>query len=188
MRQTVCERGAVRSRADRFPRVGTLEAFNTDACVRFWSRHQPIDEGEDPSYPGHVDGCACCARQDPSAQTSRGGWNRRRAGASGPNSSLFALWRRLPDEEELTVLRVVVEGLKRPEPPDSRLIFSTALDPATGTTSMARTTGFPLRHRGPAASHEVSCVIPAYFLWSCWLATKGSFRESSRNWAGGASI
>jgi len=55
---------------------------------------------------------------------------------------LFPLWQRQPDEEDVTVLRVVVDGTE--DGKDLRRIYDLVdrLDPATGITSMARTTGY----------------------------------------------
>jgi saccharopine dehydrogenase-like NADP-dependent oxidoreductase len=56
---------------------------------------------------------------------------------------LFAAWKLPPGETELTVLRVIAEGTK--DGTRRRYVFDLLdrTDPATGTTSMARTTGFP---------------------------------------------
>jgi saccharopine dehydrogenase-like NADP-dependent oxidoreductase len=56
---------------------------------------------------------------------------------------LFSAWKLPPGQAEVTVLRVVVEGSR--DGRSERQVFDLLdrTDPATGTTSMARTTGFP---------------------------------------------
>lgn len=56
---------------------------------------------------------------------------------------LFRHWKLAPGEEEFTALRVVVEGKKADQA--KRFVFDLfdRTDKKTGTTSMARTTGFP---------------------------------------------
>jgi saccharopine dehydrogenase-like NADP-dependent oxidoreductase len=71
---------------------------------------------------------------------------------------LFPQWKREADEEEFTVLRVEVRGMRGGG--SFRLVYSLfdRTDPKTGATSMARTTGYP-------------CVIGAGLL------AEGTFRS-----------
>jgi lysine 6-dehydrogenase len=124
--------------------VGTLEAFNTDGLrsLLFTMPHIPDMKEKTLRYPGHaglmqilqaagffspdpveVDGLAV----SPLALTSR---------------LLVDAWKLAPGEEELTVMRVRIEGEV-----DGRRVTHTydlydVYDPATGLSSMARTTGF----------------------------------------------
>jgi len=56
---------------------------------------------------------------------------------------LFPKWTYAPDEHDLTVMRVLVEGVRDGRP--TRLVWDLfdVYDPKSGFTSMSRTTGFP---------------------------------------------
>jgi saccharopine dehydrogenase-like NADP-dependent oxidoreductase len=55
---------------------------------------------------------------------------------------LFPAWQFAEGEEDLTVLRVIVEGRRGGEAERHTFDLLDRYDPATGTTSMARTTGY----------------------------------------------
>jgi len=126
-----------------FPGLGTLEAFNTDG-LRTLLTTLPIPHMKEMTlrYPGHaermrmlreagffsaepieVDGVAV----SPLAVTSE---------------LLFRQWRFEEGEEDLTVLRVVVEGRRGERRERHVYDLVDRYDPATGLSSMARTTGF----------------------------------------------
>lgn len=130
-----------------FPGVGTLEAFDTDG-LRTLLTTLPIPDMREKTlrYPGHaermralreagffspdpveVDG----AEVSPLALTSK---------------LLFRQWRLEEGEEDLTVMRVVVEGRSGGRSRERRERHTWDLvdraDPVTGLSSMARTTGF----------------------------------------------
>jgi lysine 6-dehydrogenase len=73
---------------------------------------------------------------------------------------LFSQWKRRPDEEEFTVLRIESTGLRAGTP--TRLVHGLfdRTDPKTGATSMARTTGLP-------------CVIGVHLLASATFRAPG---------------
>ncbi len=127
-----------------FPRLGTLEAFNTDG-LRSLLRTLDIPNMKEKTlrYPGHAELMRVFretglfdkekievggARVRPLDVTSR---------------LLFPKWAFQPGEEEFTVFRGIIEGVQG----DRRLRYTYDLydeyDRATGTSSMARTTAFP---------------------------------------------
>lgn len=126
-----------------FPGLGTLEAFNTDGLRTLLTTLSIPDMKEMTlRYPGHaermrmlreagffsaepieVDGVAV----SPLALTSE---------------LLFRQWRFEEGEEDLTVLRVVVEGRTGDRRECHVYDLVDRYDPATGLSSMARTTGF----------------------------------------------
>ena len=126
-----------------FPHVGTLEAFNTDGLRSLaHTMDIPFMKEKTLRYPGHanlmrvlrdsgfldaqsveIDGAAIA----PIKLTSR---------------LLFDQWRLKEGEYDLTVLQVIVDGSDDGRP--VRYIYDMIdhFDLATGTTSMARTTGY----------------------------------------------
>jgi len=126
-----------------FPGLGTLEAFNTDG-LRTLLRTTPFPEMMEKTlrYPGHIEKMAVLRET--------GFFSRDELEVAGGRvrpldvtAKLLSLkWKLGPDDRDLTVMRVVVEGFKDGE----RLRIVTDLldrfDVATGVHSMARTTGY----------------------------------------------
>lgn len=126
-----------------FPKVGTLEAFNTDGLRSLLVTVKvPSMIEKTMRYPGHIEKIRVLresgffgtepievggVRVKPLDVTSR---------------LLFPSWQFDPGEEDLTAMRVIVDGSK--EGRRSRRIFEMVdrFDRSTGTTSMARTTGY----------------------------------------------
>lgn len=128
-----------------FPGVGTLEAFNTDG-LRTLIRTMAIPSMKEKTmrYPGHADRMRMMREtglfsSDPVDVDGVQVVPRRLT-----EKLLFEKWRRPESERELTVLRVVVEGAAS-DGNRMRCVYDLLdhTDPATGWTSMARTTGFP---------------------------------------------
>lgn len=127
-----------------FQDVGTLEAFNTDG-LRSLLRTTPARNMKEKTlrYPGHAE------RMRMLRQT--GFFSTEPVDCGGmtviprrlTEKLLFEQWRRPPEEQELTVMRVIVEGTSGGT--RRRFLFDLfdRTDPATGMTSMARTTAFP---------------------------------------------
>jgi saccharopine dehydrogenase-like NADP-dependent oxidoreductase len=128
-----------------FAGIGTLEAFNTDGLRTLldtidvpWMKEKTL------RYPGHVDRMRMLREMglfsdEPVTVDGTEVIPRRLT-----EKLMFGMWSRPEKEPELTVLRVVVDGRDaegRSRAYQYDLIDRT--DPATGMTSMARTTGFP---------------------------------------------
>jgi saccharopine dehydrogenase-like NADP-dependent oxidoreductase len=115
------------------PRVGRLEAFNTDG-LRTLLKTLPIPEMREKTlrYPGHA--AAMQRLRD------EGAFSADRIEATC--ARLFAEWALQPGEEELTVMRVRMTG--RQEGRDLAIVYDLydETDKTTGLSSMARTTGF----------------------------------------------
>jgi len=126
-----------------FPNIGTLEAFNTDGLRTLM---QTIDcprmIEKTLRYPGHAEKMQLLretgffstepvqvadAEIRPIDLTTR---------------LLFPLWQMEEGEEDMTVLRVVVEGTEGGHPTRRQFDMVDRFDRRTGTTSMARTTGY----------------------------------------------
>lgn len=130
-----------------FPGIGSLEAFNTDG-LRTLLTTLPIPDMQEKTlrYPGHAEKMRAL----------------REAGFFSPepvevdgvevaplaltSKLLFHQWRLDEGEEDLTVMRVLVEGRTGGGTESRRERHTYELvdraDPATGLSSMARTTGF----------------------------------------------
>ncbi|HVN74959.1 MAG TPA: saccharopine dehydrogenase C-terminal domain-containing protein [Thermoanaerobaculaceae bacterium] len=126
-----------------FPGVGTLEAFNTDGLRSLLVTVKvPNMIEKTMRYPGHIEKIRVLresgffdtrpidvggARVRPLDVTSR---------------LLFPSWQFGPGEEDLTAMRVTVEGISTGRSVRRTFEMVDRFDRTTGTTSMARTTGF----------------------------------------------
>jgi lysine 6-dehydrogenase len=126
-----------------FRGVGTLEAFNTDGLRTLLSTMKvPFMQEKTMRYPGHIEKIRVLRESGffgtepvevagveirPLQLTSR---------------LLFPLWHLEDGEEDLTALRVCVEGVREGRRVRRTFELVDRYDPATRTTSMARTTGY----------------------------------------------
>jgi saccharopine dehydrogenase-like NADP-dependent oxidoreductase len=125
------------------PGVGTLEAFNTDG-LRSLLQTIPVPDMVEKTlrYPGHAE------RMRMLRET--GFFDERPLDVDGRSirpidvsaKLLFDAWRFEPGEEDLTVMRVDVEGTLEGRRVRHRYDLLDRHDAATGTHSMARTTGY----------------------------------------------
>jgi len=127
-----------------FAGIGTLEAFLTDG-LRTLIETIPARHMEEKTlrYPGHADRVRALRETgffDPQSVEVDGVRIAPRAIAE---TLLFRSWALAPGEEEFTVLRVIVEGRKQDARRRHVFDLLDRTDADTGTTSMARTTGFP---------------------------------------------
>ena len=127
-----------------FARVGTLEAFNTDGLRSLLTTLDVPDMTEKTlRYPGHVELIRVFREA--------GFFDKEEIEVRGvkirpldvTSKLLFPKWRYEEGEEEFTVLRVIVEGVKNDQPLRHTYDLYDEYDSKTGTSSMARTTGFP---------------------------------------------
>lgn len=127
-----------------FPRVGTLEAFNTDGLRSLiHTINVPNMKEKTLRYPGHINLMRALRETGllSKDEVEVGGVKIRPLDMT--SKLLFPHWTLDPDEEEFTIMRVIVEGEK-----DGRAVrhvydLYDEFDKATRQTSMARTTGFP---------------------------------------------
>lgn len=127
-----------------FEEVGTLEAFLTDGLRTLLSTVPARNMQEKTlRYPGHA-GLMRALREtgffDEAPLPLRGGEVVPR---KVTEALLFRAWKLRPGEQELTVLRVSVEGTRGGRRKRHVFELFDRTDPGSGTTSMARTTGFP---------------------------------------------
>ena len=126
-----------------FEGVGTLESFNTDGLRSLADTLDvPNMRERTMRYPGHID----LAR----AFRDTGLFSEEPVEVDGVQvvprallaKLLFPKWTFKPMEEDITVMRVTVEGELDGVPTRLRWDLLDRLDPTTGFTSMSRTTGF----------------------------------------------
>ncbi|MCH2146095.1 MAG: saccharopine dehydrogenase NADP-binding domain-containing protein [Phycisphaerales bacterium] len=146
-----------------FPGVGTLESFNTDGLRSLADTLDvPNMRERTMRYPGHID----LAR----AFRDTGLFSEEPVEVNGVEvvprallaKLLFPKWTFEPMEEDITVMRVVVEGELDGVPTRLKWDLLDRLDPATGFTSMSRTTGF-------------TCTVVARMILDGTLDTPGVF-------------
>lgn len=127
-----------------FPGIGELEAFNTDGLrsLIYTMGHIPEMKEKTLRYPGHVrimlalqqagffDSAPLRIKEvdiSPLEFTSK---------------LLLNEWKLLPEEEEFTVMKVKLKGQRDGSPVTVEYNLLDWYDPATQTSSMARTTGY----------------------------------------------
>lgn len=126
-----------------FPEVGTLEAFNTDG-LRTMAQTMKVPNMKEKTlrYPGHIEKMAVLRETgffgtDP---IDVGGVKVRPLDLTA--KLLFPMWKLDPGEADVTVLKVIVEGLKAGKRTRVTYDLFDSYDAATGIHSMARTTGY----------------------------------------------
>jgi lysine 6-dehydrogenase len=126
-----------------FPGVGTLEAFNTDG-LRTLLRTMDVPSMVEKTmrYPGHADKMRMLRETGffGTEPLALGGARVRPLDLTA--RLLFSSWQLGADEEDFTAMRIVVEGEKEGRRARHTWDLLDRYDRATGTTSMARTTGY----------------------------------------------
>jgi lysine 6-dehydrogenase len=126
-----------------FDEIGTLEAFNSDG-LRSIARTIKGDFMIEKTlrYPGHIELMKVFRESGFFRQTQIEVNGMMIKPIDFTSKLLFEQWKLNEGEEDLTVMKVIVEGIKGPE----RLHFEWDLldrfDPVSGIHSMARTTGY----------------------------------------------
>lgn len=127
-----------------FENVGTLESFNTDGLrsILFTMAHIPNMKEKTLRYPGHISLIIAL----------------KKAGFFGTNeitvkgkkikpmdftaSLLFDSWKLKEDDEEFTLMKIIIRGTMKNEPVVIEYSLYDQYDLATHTASMSRTTGY----------------------------------------------
>jgi lysine 6-dehydrogenase len=127
-----------------FPEIGTLESFNSDGLRSLlWTMKVPNMIEKTLRYPGHVE----------HIRTLRDGgfFGTEEIEIRGllvrpldvTSAVLFKLWQLHEEDDEFTVMRILIEGRADGRPQRVQYDLFDRRDPTTGFSSMARTTGFP---------------------------------------------
>jgi lysine 6-dehydrogenase len=126
-----------------FPGVGTLEAFNTDGLrTLLRTMRVPWMKEKTLRFPGHAEIMRILRATGffDEHQVEVGGVKVRPIDVTA--RLLFPAWQLGPGEEDMTVMRVEVEGMLQGRRRLRRYDLLDRFDRATATTSMARTTGY----------------------------------------------
>lgn len=127
-----------------FPGIGTLEAFNTDGLRTLAETiDAPNMKEKTLRYPGHVEKMA--------TMREIGMFSKHAIDINGmkirpvdfTTELLFPKWKREPDEVDITVLKVIIEGEKSGKRQRHVYDLLDRYDPVTKIHSMARATGYP---------------------------------------------
>jgi lysine 6-dehydrogenase len=123
-----------------FPGLGTLEAFNTDGLRTLLSTVKaPFMQEKTMRYPGHIEKIRVLRESGFFATEPVEVASVKVRPLDLTSRLLFPLWHLAEGEEDLTAMRVSVEGGRQVHRSFEML---DRYDPVTGTTSMARTTGY----------------------------------------------
>ncbi len=127
-----------------FDEIGTLEAFNTDGLrsLLFTMPHIPNMKEKTLRYPGHVELII--------ALKQAGFFDEQEIEINGTkifprkfsSKILFNDWKLGDEEEELTVMKIIIEGKKDKSPLRVEYSMLDRYDNKTKTSSMSRTTGY----------------------------------------------
>jgi lysine 6-dehydrogenase len=143
--QIVIKRALSEREYINFDEVGTLEAFNTDGLrsLLFTMPHVPDLKEKTLRYPGHVELII--------ALKQAGFFDEKEIELNGGKISplefsskiLFNNWKLGDEEEELTVMKVIIGGQEK-NGSEKRIEYAMLdrYDPLTKTSSMSRTTGY----------------------------------------------
>ncbi len=127
-----------------FPGLGTLEAFNTDGLRTLVRTMPDVPHMAERTlrYPGHAERMRLLREAGFFGREPMDVGGVRVAPLDLTAELLFEQWRFPDGEEDLTVMRVELEGLRDGRRVRVRYELLDRYDRETGTTSMARTTGY----------------------------------------------
>jgi saccharopine dehydrogenase-like NADP-dependent oxidoreductase len=127
-----------------FPEVGELEAFNTDGLRSLTETmaHIPDMKEKTLRYPGHID-LIIALKEAGFFNTETIRINDTDITALDFTSRLLVNeWKLGPEEEEFTVMRVIIRGIQNGQPATVEYNLLERYDKASKLSSMARTTGY----------------------------------------------
>ncbi len=127
-----------------FEGVGTLEAFNSDGLRSLIRTMPDIPNMVERTlrYPGHIELMRVLRASGFFSKTAIDIDGHPVRPLDLTSKLLFPYWELGPEEEEFTVMRVVIEGMQDGEPASYTYELLDRYDPETRTSSMSRTTGY----------------------------------------------
>jgi lysine 6-dehydrogenase len=126
-----------------FPGVGTLEAFNTDGLRTLAQTIKaPFMKEKTMRYPGHIEKMLMLRETGFFSQDEIQVDGVKVRPLDVTSKLLFPKWKLDEGERDITIMRVVIEGLKGGESWRYSYDLLDRYDDATRTHSMARTTGY----------------------------------------------
>jgi lysine 6-dehydrogenase len=125
------------------PGVGTLEAFNTDGLrTLVKTMTAPNMKEKTMRYPGHIEKMRMLRESGFFSQEEIEVGGARLRPINLTSKLLFAKWEYAPGERDVTVMEVTVEGVRSGKRLRYRYDLVDRYDDASGTSAMARTTGY----------------------------------------------
>ena len=126
-----------------FSGIGTLEAFNTDG-LRTMAKTLNVPNMKEKTlrYPGHIEKMAVLRETgffDTQEVVVKG---TRMRPLDFTAQILFPKWKLQEGEADITVMKIIVEGMKKRKPTRISYDLFDRFDERTGVHSMARTTGY----------------------------------------------
>ncbi len=128
----------------QFEEIGTLEAFNTDGLRSLLFTMPQVKNQKEKTlrYPGHIEIII--------AMKESGFFSAKKIMVDGKEISplqftskiLFDEWKLAVNEEELTVMKVILKGNENGKPKTVEYNLLDRYDPITKNSSMSRTTGY----------------------------------------------
>lgn len=126
-----------------FPGVGTLEAFNSDGLrTLLHTVDAPFKKEKTLRYPGHIEKMHMLRETGFFRKEPMFFGDARVSPLELTTKLLFPLWQMEEGDEDFTIMRVIVEGVKDGKPRSFVYDLLDHYDRITKTTSMARTTGY----------------------------------------------
>jgi lysine 6-dehydrogenase len=126
-----------------FPGVGTLEAFNTDGLRSLiYTMKIPNMKEKTLRYPGHIELMRVLRETGFFGEETVQIGDQRIRPIDLTTSLLFPKWKLGEEEEEFTIMNILIEGLEAGKKFKHKYALLDRYDPATKTSSMARTTGY----------------------------------------------
>jgi len=126
-----------------FPGVGTLEAFNSDGLrTLLHTVDAPFKKEKTLRYPGHIEKMHMLRETGFFRKEPMFFGDARVSPLELTTKLLFPLWQMEEGDEDFTIMRVIVEGVKDGKPRSFVYDLLDHYDRSTKTTSMARTTGY----------------------------------------------
>jgi saccharopine dehydrogenase-like NADP-dependent oxidoreductase len=127
-----------------FDEVGTLEAFNTDGLrsILFTMPHVPNLKERTLRYPGHAELIIALQRSGFFSTESIRFKENKIVPLQYTSAILLEEWKLAPEEEEFTVMKIIVKGKMNGADKIIEYSMIDYFDAATQTSSMSRTTGY----------------------------------------------
>ncbi|MEP6927601.1 MAG: saccharopine dehydrogenase C-terminal domain-containing protein [Ginsengibacter sp.] len=128
----------------QFDEIGTLEAFNTDGLrsLLFTMPHIKNQKEKTLRYPGHIE-IIIALKESGFFSTNKIIVEGKEISALQFTSQiLFDEWKLAPNEEEFTVMKIIIHGNENGQPKTVEYNLLDRYDAATQTSSMSRTTGY----------------------------------------------
>ena len=126
-----------------FPEVGTLEAFNTDGLRTLaGTMKMPNMKEKTMRFPGHIDKMRVLRETGFFSKTPIQVGDATVRPLDVTAKLMFPMWKLKEGEEDFTIMRIIVEGIKNKKRVRYTYDLYDRYDKAAKTTSMARTTGY----------------------------------------------